>query len=455
VTPSPEPAALPPQARRRAILPTLARRLGPFDAAMIVMGGIVGSGIFINPAVVARRVPSAPLVLLAWLAGGGIAMLGAFLWAELAARLPGVGGQYAYLREAYHPLVAFLYGWTLLLVIQSGGMAAVAITFSRYLLVLTPLAVPEGFVAVTTLALLVLVNILGVRAGSNVQSALMVTKIGAILFLVFAGFAFAPARPAAPAAPFTGPLLLSFGAALVPVFFAYGGWQTASFLSGEMKRPERDLPRGLILGVLGVVALYLAVNAVCLHVLGAAGLAATKTPASEVMRLSLGNAGSRILSIGIAVSTLGFLSHGILTAPRAYFAMAQDGVFFRAVARLHPTTRVPVAAIVLQGTFAAIIALSGQYEEILNYVVSVDFIFFGLTGAAVLVFRRRDRAEGRTAPVSHPMPGHPWTTIFFAAGCWFVALNAVIDSPRNTAIGLFILLAGVPVFFFWKRRRFA
>jgi basic amino acid/polyamine antiporter, APA family len=417
---------------------------------MLVMGGIVGSGIFMNPYVVAKQVHTPFLILGAWLVGGLIAMAGAFVYAELASLRPHVGGQYAFIREAFHPATAFLYGWCLLLVTQSGGMAAVAITFARYSLEIVPLPVSDAVVAVVALAVLTAINCLGVKAGSNVQSLLMVLKIAAIAALVFCGLAFAPGSTA-PRGPLLDrppsfDLLTAFGAALVPVLFAYGGWQTSGFVAGELKRPERDMPRGLLLGVSGVVVLYLAVNLVCVRVLGPDGLAATATPASDVMRRALGERGAALIAVGIAISTLGFLSQGILTAPRVYYAMARDGLFLPAVGRLHPRTRVPILAIVLQGIVAIVIALSGRYEQILNYVVSVDFIAFGLTGAALFVFRRRGEAG------SFRTPGHPWTTGFFVAGCWLVVVNTVYRYPTNTAIGFLILALGVPAYLFWKGR---
>jgi APA family basic amino acid/polyamine antiporter len=429
----------------------LARRLGLFDATMLVMGGIVGSGIFMNPYVVARQVRTPALILGAWVLGGLIALAGAFIYAELAVLRPEVGGQYAYLRDAFHPAAAFVYGWGLLLVTQSGGMAAVAVTFARYVLELTGLRMGESAIAVAALAVLTAINCLGVRAGATVQSALMVLKIGAVLGLVAAGWLLLPSaspgsHPMLDRPPSFG-LVTAMGAALVPVLFAYGGWQTASFVAAELRRPERDLPRGLLLGVAGVVVLYLSVNAVCVRALGPDGLAATTTPASTVMRLALGERGARLIAAGIAISTLGFLSQGILTAPRVYYAMAEDGVFFRAVGFLHPRTLVPVVAIAVQGLVAAIIAVSGRYEQILNYVVSVDFIFFGATGASLFVFRRR---QGPAA--SFRTPGHPATTIFFVAACFLVVINTVYTYPANTVIGLTILLAGVPIFFMWRRR---
>jgi APA family basic amino acid/polyamine antiporter len=246
------------------------------------------------------------------------------------------------------------------------------------------------------------------------------------------------------------------GAAMVPVLFAYGGWQTASFVAGEIRESRKNLPRALIIGVTGVVTLYLAVNFVCVRVLGVSGLANTATPASDVMRLALGPTGARAIAAGIAISTLGFLSQGMLTALRVYFAMAEDGLFFKSVGRLHPKTHVPILAIVIQGMFAIVIALSGRYEQILNYVVSVDFIFFGATALCIFVFRGRAIAGLAAAPASArrigSVPGHPLTTALFIAICWLVVINTVYRYPRNTLIGLILLLAGIPAFYFWRWR---
>ena len=429
---------------------SLARRLGLFDATMIVMGGIIGSGIFMNPAVVARQVHTPFLILGAWTIGGLFALAAAFIWAELAAVRPDVGGQYAYLRDAFHPAVAFLYGWVLLLVVQTGGMAAVAVTFARYFVELTNLSIGYAKLAALVLALLTIVNCLGVRAGSTVQSVLMVLKIAALLALVMFGLTLAK-RAANPSHLLDGPpsfgLLTAFGAAMVPVIFSYGGWQTATFVAGEIKEPRRNLPRGLIIGVTGVVLLYLAANVVCITVLGSAGLAASAAPASDVMRSALGDFGARAIAAGIAISTVGFLSQSMLTAPRVYFAMAQDGLFFKRVGEVHPRTRTPIVAIALQGLLAIAIAFLGSYDRILNYVVSMDVIFFGLTACCIFVFRKRSTGE---TGASIRVPGHPVTTILFIAVCWSVAINTIYTFPRNTLIGVAFLSAGLPAYWFWR-----
>jgi len=419
---------------------------------MIVMGGIIGGGIFVNPAEVARRVGSPALSQLAWALGGAIALIGAFVYAELAARRPQVGGQYAYLRDAYHPLVAFLYGWTLLLVTQTGGMAASAMIFGRYARELTGITTPEGAIAVGTLMTLTVINCIGVRAGSNVQSFFMVVKLMVIATVVFCGLAImqrvAPTVGVVHATRPNGPIV-GVMTAMVPILFTYGGWQTASFVSGEMRHPERDLPRGLLAGVIGVVIVYMLVNTSVLAALGIDGLALTKAPASDVMRSVLGDRGARFIAAGVAVSTVGFLSQSMLTAPRVYFAMARDGVFFKRIGELGARSRVPVAAIVLQGICASVIALWGRFDQVLNYVVSIDVVFFGLTGAALLVYRRRADAE---SPPPIRVPLHPITTIAFVVACWAISITTIVNAPRDAGGGVAILALGVPVYFWWARR---
>jgi APA family basic amino acid/polyamine antiporter len=435
--------------------PQLLRRVGLFDATMVVMGGIVGSGIFINAYVVARQVHTPVLILAAWAVGGLLALLGAFIYAELADRMPDVGGQYAYLREAYHPALGFLYGWVLLLVIQTGGMAAVTVTFTRYFADLTGTTLPQGILVIATLTILTLINCLGVKLGSRVQSGLMVLKIGAIAGLVIAGFLLVRSphslsRPVLDQPPSFG-LLTAFGAAMVPVLFAYGGWQTANFIAAEIKEPRKNLPRALLIGVAGVITLYVTVNMVYLRALGTENLAGTSVPATAVMRLAMGDRGATLIALGITISTLGFLSQSVLTAPRVYFAMAEDGIFFRSVASVNAKTHVPIVAIVLQSVWTAVVALSGRYEQILNYVVAMDFLFFGLTASCLFVFRRRDQEGGKSA--GYRVPGHPLTTAVFILISWLVVGNTIYKYPANSLLGMLILLLGLPVYVFWNWRK--
>ena len=427
----------------------LARRLGLFDTTMIVMGGIIGSGIFINPYVVAQQVPSTILILGAWVLGGLIALAGAFIYAELSSQSSISGGQYVYLRDAFHPSLAFIYGWALLLVIQSGGMAAVAVTFAKYLFALGGAQTSDNtaaWLAAIALGLLTIINCFGVRAGSTTQNLFMILKLIAIAALVVFGLTLRGTPQSQEIA--TSTRLSSFGAALIPVVFAYGGWQTACFVAGEVREPRKNLPRGLLFGVLGVIVVYLSVNFVCVHSLGSQGLAQTRTPASAVMRLALGENGARIIAAGIAVSTVGFLSQSMLTAPRVYFAMAEDGLFFRSLARLN-RARVPAFAIALQGLVAIVITFSGRYEQILNYVVSVDVVFYALTAACIFVFRQRTRDTNSDI---FRVPGHPFTTLFFILACCVVVFSTVARYPHNSLVGLGIMLSGLLVYLLWRMR---
>jgi len=432
----------------------LTAKLGLFSTTMIVMGGIIGAGIFINPYVVAQNVHSQRLILLAWAAGGVIALAGAFIYAELAARLPAVGGQYAYLREAGYPALAFLYGWVLLFVIQTGGMAAVAIIFAHYLRELCHLQISDAIIAASALGAFTLVNCLGIRPGSAVQSALMALNIAALTGFIAGGVWFVFHGTVQPAiSPISHPRdsVFSFGAAMVPVLFACAGWQTTNFIAEEVRDPERNLPRGLLLGVCGVVVLYVGVNWVCVRALGPAGLAATTTPASTIMHLAFGHTGAALMAAAIVVSALGFLSQSILTAPRVYFAMAEDGLFFRSMAWVHPRTRVPVVAIALQGVWTIVITFSGRYDQILSYVVSMDFLFFGLTAGCLFVLRRRDARLPNSTESGWRVPGHPVTTIFFIAVSGLVVLSTAYKFPLNTAIGFGILAAGIPAYCLWRK----
>jgi basic amino acid/polyamine antiporter, APA family len=418
----------------------LARRVGLFDATMVVMGGIVGSGIFVTPAIVASWTRTSAEMFAAWIVGGVAALLGAFVYAGLSRLRPYAGGQYVYLREAYHPALGFAYGWALLVVIQTGGMAVCAITFARYFAPLLGIAWSEGAVAALAMGILVAINCLGVGAGARTQSVLMVLKIGAICAVIACGLAGSAAPAAAPAV-----VHASFGAALIPVLFSYGGFQTACFVAGELKDPRRDLPRALIAGVSFVALLYVGVAFACERVLGKNGLQESAAPAMDVVRGVLGAPGAKLIAAGIAVSSLGFLSQSILTAPRVYFKMAEDGAFFPWVARVHPRTRAPVAAIALQGLLAAVLALAGTYEVLLRYVVAIDFIFFALTASCVFVFRGRGEAV--------EMPGHPVTTLAFIGVCAAVVISTFVQDPVHSLVGLALTLAGLPVYLLWRRNR--
>jgi APA family basic amino acid/polyamine antiporter len=434
---------------------------------MVVMGGIVGSGIFINPYVVATLVHTPALILGAWVAGGAIALLGAFVYAELADRMPKVGGQYAYLSAAFHPVLGFLYGWVSLLVIGAGGTAAVAVTFAKYFGQLTHLAIPENVPAIAVVVALAAINCMGVRAGSGLQSLFMVLRILAVVLIVAGGAWFVMRASGAshtawhPAVdrPVSLGLFSVFGASMIPVLFAYGGWQTANFIASEVREPRKTLARALLLGVLGVIALYVSVNFIYVQALTPAGLASTATPASEVMRRAFGDFGARLIAVAIVISTVGFLSQAMLTYPRLYFAMAADGVLPSGFARLAQRSRAPVGTIVLQGCVTIAVVLLGTYEQILSYVVVMDWLFFGLTAACLFIFRRRDRRDlaassvgDAAADAGYRVPGHPWSTGVFTAVAGWIVLNTIYKYPRNAGVALCILFAGLPFYFLLRGR---
>ena len=430
------------------------RALGPFDATMVVIGGIIGSGIFINPYIVAQRLDSTLLVLAAWAAGGLIALAGAFAYAELGATFPKAGGQYVYLRDGWHPLVGFLYGWALLLLIESGAIAAVAITFAGYALRLAgrPDVAPVPL-AIAAIVVLSIVNYVGVKPGSRVLNVLVVLKVAALAILIGAG-ALAPeaegwwtaARPGG-----SGGSLVAFGAALVPILFAYGGWQNANYIAEEIENPRRHLPFSLIAGTLSVVAIYVAANVVYLRALGLDGLAGTTTPASTAAGIMFGPLGDRFVTAAIAISTFGFLDLAILAPTRVYYAMAADRVFFPALARLHPRYQTPWVAIAIQSTWSCVLALTGRYEQLLNYVVFADWIFFGLTVATVIVFRRTHPLPLRPAGTFRS-PGYPIVEGAFVIVAAAVVLSVVRADPSSALRGALLLAAGIPVFFGFRRR---
>ena len=423
---------------------------------MAVIGGIIGGGIFRTPATVAERAGTPALTLAAWAVGGVIALIGALCFAELGQRRPRAGGGYVYLRETWGPLTAFLYGWALLLVIATGAMAAVAVTFAGYALALAGL--PERLtlpLAIAAIVALSGINWLGVRPGALTQNILTLLKLGALAALIVVGLA--AAVPAAAAPPLPHPAAASgwgvgsLGAALVPVVFTYGGWQQTNFLGEEIIEPEKNLPRALVFGVAVVVAVYMLANLAYLRVLGAGGLAASTAPAADTMERLVGPAGRTLIAGGIAVSALGFLNLVILVTPRVLQAMAADGLFFPRLAKLHPVHRTPTAAIGFLAVWAVALTLSGTFGQLVDYVTFADWIFFGLTAAGLFIYRSRDAAGG-LGGVGFRVPGYPWTPALFVAAAFYVVLSSVLANLRNAAVGGLLIGLGVPVYRYWNGR---
>lgn len=449
----PAPAAVLPDAAPAG--PGFARRLTLFDATMIVVSGIIGSGIFINPYVVARAVGTPFLILAVWIAGGAIALLGAWVFAELSTVLPRVGGQYAFFREAFHPMVAFLYGWGLLLIVQSGATAAVAMAFAEYVSRLV--ALPPGLTRWLAAAILLGVaafHALGIKPGAVLLNVITFSKtvalaaliVGAFVLTRDSGLDFEPLRPA----DLQGlPLLSAFLAGLVPAMFAYAGWQNLNYVAEEVKDPVRTLPRAILIGVFCVIAVYISANVAYVHVLSAPALAATQTPAADVAERLAGETGARVISLLIVISTFGFMNLALLGAPRVYYAMAADGLFFKSLARLSPRFRAPTAAILLQGGLAAAYALANTYDRLLAYAAFADWIFFAFSGAALIVLRRKLPS----APRPFPTPAYPLVPLLFTLVGVGIVINIFFFDLRNALMGTGIFLLGIPVYFFWRTTR--
>jgi len=432
----------------------LARVLGLWDIIGIVVGSVIGSGIFIVPATVALQVRSPLLILAVWLVGGALTFFGALCFAELGGMYPQAGGAYVYLREAYGPLVGFLFGWTLFLVIDSGAMATLASAFATkylpYFVTLSPLG--TRLVTIAFIVFLVAVNYLGVRHGANLQNLLTAIKLLAVVAVAALTFAFADGNPEHFVSPAVEPLsfgLVSrFGAALIACLWAYKGWEAASYSTGELRNPQRNLFLGLLIGCLLVVVAYLATNLAYLYVFPAATIAGSDRIAADALSLSIGPLGTSLISLLILLSILGSANTNILTAPRVYYAMANDGVFFAAAARVHPRFLTPHVAILAMGVWVVVLAMSGTFEQLFAYVIFGQWVFFGLTVGAVLVLRIKRPDLPRPVRVW----GFPATPIIFIAAAVFIAASALVTGFWNGMAGLALILLGVPVYLLWRRR---
>lgn len=420
------------------------REMGLVDTSVVVAGAIIGVGIFANPSNVARILEAPWLILLAWGVGGLIALLGGFAYAELGSRLPHVGGQYTYLARSYHPIVGFLYGIALLFIINGGALAAVAIIFASYVDGSFVALGEWGIRAVAALVLIALaaINSFGIRAGTWTNNVLMAAKVGGILALI----AFAIAGSGAPASAFAVSEMPAGGAAsvgllftaLVPIMFAYGGWQNCGAVAAEIRNPARTLARANVIGVSMVVVLYLGLNVAYLWVLTPEEVGASTALASDAARVVAGEIGARLVASLILVSSLGFLAVITLTGPRLYYAMAKDGCFFARAATLHPRYRTPTFTLWLQTAVALVLLTTNTYDQLLSYVVFADWLFFSTTAAAIFVLRRR--GTGDPAQVFR-MPGHPVSTLVFVGAGAGIVINSFFTYPVQSLAGTAILVA--------------
>src|SRR5467141_452759 len=430
----------------------LKRELGLFDAVMINAGTMIASAVFIVPATVAAAVHGTALMTLVWVVGGIVSLLGALSIAELAAAYPEAGGQYAYLREAYGTVWAFLYGWANFSVINTASIAAIAVSFARYIGFFTPLSeTAVRAIAIASIVALTLLNCRGVRLGATTQNILTILKIGALGVLIVTSFVlpggsashFQPLWPSASVGQLIGP----FGVAMVAVLWAYDGWIETTYVGSEIVDPGRNLPRSIILSTVIVIALYVRASVAYAYVLSPEGMAASKLVASDVARVTMGAVGATFVVIAILISTLGANNGIILTAARIPYAMARGGMFFRSQGVVHPRYATPAVALVTQGVIASILTAFGTYDQLFTYVVFAQFVFYALSASAVI--RLRQKAPEVARP--YRTWGYPVTPIVFIAFAVWLVYNTIVETPKDSAIGAGIILLGLPGYYYWRR----
>jgi APA family basic amino acid/polyamine antiporter len=432
----------------------LARVLTLRDLVLIVVGTTIGSGIFTVPGAVLRQSGGdLGIALVVWVVGSVLALLGALTFGELGAMLPDAGGSYVYVREAFGALPAFLLGWTLFLAINTGSTATLAVAFANYLGELVPLGPLAYKVAsVAMIAVVTAVNIRGVRQAATVQNWSTALKVGAIFALAIAGFVLGDGLHRPDTKVFTTPITVaSFSAAgvgLLGVLWAYEGWQNVTNSAGEAADPQRTFARGIGLGTAALVVIYLTANAGYVAAVGPSGVAASDRIAADVVHALFGPAAAKLVTLVILVSIFSAANGLALTGPRMYFAMARDGVFFRSLAEVHPRFGTPALAVAASAAWAAVLALSGTFEQLFTYVVFASWIFAALAAASVFVLRRR-RPD---LPRPFRVPGYPWTPALFIAAAGAVVVNTVVARPVQAVIGLGIVATGLPAYFAWRNR---
>ena len=446
----------------------LKRDLGAWSAMSIVVGTVIGSGIFLVPRAMILRVGTPSMVFFIWIFGGLLSLAGALSYAELAAAIPEAGGEYAYLREAYGPMWGFLYSWTQMWVAKSGSIATLATGFFYYLTTFFPsldrviysIPLPVGphggpleirfgqLFAMALILALAWLNYYGVKLGGNVQVAVTITKVALIAFVIFAGLVFGAAHaPAAqPAAPLT---IAGFFAALVAALWAYDGWNNVSMVSSEVHDPQRNLPLALIGGTTAVIVIYLLTNAAYFHVLSATEVGSSTRVAAEMMRRVMGSPGAAAVSIAAMISIFAALNGSILTGARVPYAAARQGYFFAPIARVNAKYRTPGVSIWALSLWAALLVLSGRFEQLFTYVIFSSWILYAMTAAAVLVLRRKQPELARP----YRTLGYPWVPIIFVLVAFTLIVSTLLDSPRESLMGIGLILLGVPFYFYWKKHR--
>ena len=430
----------------------LAKELTLYGLIMVAIGSCIGSGIFVTPAQIAGRIPSSGLILLVWALGGLIAMTGALTFGELGSLFPKAGGIYVFLKEAYGGWLGFLYGWAYLVIITSGSIAVLSLAFSHYLSFFIPLDNTwKTVTSIITISLLTTLNVFRAKFGEIFANVFTGLKIIGILIIICAGFFFGNTGLSFKDLGFTTSStagLSSFGVALTGVLFSYGGWQHASFLAGETNNPSRNVPIAMITGAAVVTIIYLLVNTSYMLLLPVNTIVSSEKVAAEAVSTIIPSGGVLVAGL-IAISTFGTIGIYTLSAPRIYYAMAADGLFFRDIAKVHPRFRTPVNAIIVQSVWSIVLLLLwGTLENLITYTVSIEWIFYTLAAIGIFIFRKRLKNTER----AYKTFGYPVTPlIFIVINIWFV-INIMINKPLHMAIGIGFLLLGVPLYLYFKRK---
>jgi len=449
--------------------PKLLKKLNLYDATLLVIGSVIGSGIFLTSGIIAESLPSVGWILFVWFFGAVLSLFGGLTFAELGAMIPEAGGQYAYLREAYGPLAGFIYGWTSFLIIQTGGIAALAVGFAEYcayfiplfsldnyLLNLSGVTVSTGqILAVFSIGFLTLVNYFGIRSGSSVQNFFTILKLVVIGILVVAGLMMVinsgtlPLTTEDPVIPSGSALLAAIGVSLIAVLWTFDGWYSVNSVASEIKNVQKNLPLSLFIGITSIGIIYLLINIFYVTTLPISEMAGVVRIGEKATSFTFGATAGTLMAGLILISILGCLSATIIYSPRIYYAMATDGLFFKKFAVVHAKYHTPSTAIIWQGIFASVLCLTGSYEQLFTYVVFAVLLFFVGVVAAVFILRRTRPDAKRPYRVW----GYPVVPVLFGLIILWILINTLIERPMESVMGLVLIIIGLPVYYYWHKKK--
>ena len=429
----------------------LDRTLRQTDLTLLLVGTVIGSGIFLVPGAVLRESGGdVTLALTVWFVGGVLSLLGALTYGELGAQNPEAGGLYVYIRDAFGRLPAFLYGWALFFVISSGSLATLSVAFTIYTGQFVELSPAAGkAVSLLMIAAITIINIVGTRKSANVQNLTTALKVGALLVISIAFIAMqqTPSETAIAARPVSGIPWAGLGTAMIGVLWAYEGWQYVTFSAGEAVNPQRTFPRALAIGTAALIGIYLLANIGYVAALGPEAVAASERVAAEAVTAMFGAGAGMLIAAAILISIFSAANGLTMTAPRVYYAMAQDRLFFSRLAAVHPRFGTPAFAIAVSSVWAAVLAVTGTFQQLLTYVIFAGWLFYALGAMSIFVYRRRAPAAARPFSV----PGYPVTPILFIASALAIVVNTLIVQPKEALVGIGIILIGVPAYLFWRK----